>query len=356
MNNIKSYFQNNYYNNKNIKNNIKNNKKKNFFNIIEVANIPIDKYKTDKLYIDFINSYFIPQNIQKEIREVSEIEKTRIIMGDYMVNIMIYKNAEYKKMDNRYVYETILGTLGKFLNKVIDMGMRRELNMTFFFSNMEKKIGNETKILSPNEINSGFTSFPNNSFGNLYVYRKEEWEKVYIHELIHTLYIDDKFIKNEILNDKIGGKLCFNNREFINSHEAVTDFLAISHYIMGKSRDFKDFKQKMNEQIGFMKNQVLKIFNFYNISNINQISKTENKCEKFFNQKTSVFSYYYLKYLLFANFEKSWELLNRNKLDINQWNNYVINLMDNSVDFINAELEKSKYNKYDNNLRMTKIF
>jgi hypothetical protein len=326
------------------------------FNILNVSNIPINKYKTNELYIDFINSYFIPKNIRTELGEVCEIEKTIVSVGDYMVNIMIYKNGEYERMDRRNVYGTILGILGNFLSKVNNsVGRRRELNMTFFFSNMLKRIGNTTEILSPNEINSGFTSFPSNSFGNLYVYRKEEWEKVYIHELIHMLYIDDKFINNEILNEKIGGKLCFNDGEFINSHEAVTDFLAITYYIMNKSRDFDDFKEKLKEQIAFMKNQVLKIFNFYNISNINQISKINNKCGKVFNQKTSVFSYYYLKYLLFINFEKSWELLNRKDLDLKEWNNYVINLMDNTVDFINIELKKSKNMKYDDNLRMTKM-
>jgi hypothetical protein len=270
---------------------------------------------------------------------------------DFIINIYIYKNEEYDIMDKMGIYREIIEILNNLLQKAKG-NYKKELYLTFFFSNIPKEFNNKTKILSPNEINSGFTSFPYNSYGNLYVYRKEEWDKVFIHELIHTLKIDENLINNYELNEKLNDKICFNDIEYINSHEAGTDFLAITYYIIKNSKNMNDFEKKMNEQIEFMKNQVMKIFNFYNIYNINDILKNDNKCKRIFEQKTSVFSYFYLKYLLFNNFYNTWDLLENNNLNMNEWNNYIFYIMNNNQDFLNIKNINNINNK---SLRMTKL-
>lgn len=333
---------------KSFKNNIPN------FNIISYNNIPINNFKNNELYIDFIQSYFIPSKIRSQIKKIKVIEYTKMYIKEFIINIYIYKNREYEKMDKICIYREIVEILNNLLKKA-NGNYKKELYLTFFFSNITKEFNNKTKILSPDEINSGFTSFPYNSFGNLYVYRKEEWNKVFIHELIHTLMIDDKFINNKILNEKLNKKICFNDINFINSHEAVTDYLAITYYLLKNSTNINDFENKMKEQIEFMKNQVMKIFNFYNINNFNEILKNNNKCKKIFEQKTSIFSYFYLKYLLFNNFDKTWSLLENKKLDINEWNNYIENIMNNYQEFIDIKKYININKIYDKSLRMTKL-
>jgi hypothetical protein len=333
---------------KSFKNNIPN------FNIISYNNIPINNFKNNELYIDFIQSYFIPSKIRSQIKKIKVIEYTKMYIKEFIINIYIYKNREYEKMDKICIYREIVEILNNLLKKA-NGNYKKELYLTFFFSNIPKEFNNKTKILSPDEINSGFTSFPYNSFGNLYVYRKEEWNKVFIHELIHTLMIDDKFINNKILNEKLNKKICFNDINFINSHEAVTDYLAITYYLLKNSTNINDFENKMKEQIEFMKNQVMKIFNFYNINNFNEILKNNNKCKKIFEQKTSVFSYFYLKYLLFNNFDKTWDLLENKKLDINEWNIYIENIMNNYQEFIDIKEYVNMNKIYDKSLRMTKL-
>lgn len=330
------------------KNNIPN------FKIINFNNIPINSFKNNELYIDFIQSYFIPSKIRSQIKNTKIIEFCKMNIQDFIINIYIYKNEEYDKMNKKGVYREIIEILNTLLNKS-NGNYKKELFLTFFFSNLLKEINYNKKILSPDEINSGFTSFPHNSFGNLYVYRKEEWNKVFTHELIHTLMIDDKFINNNILNEKLNKKICFNDIDFINSHEAVTDYLAITYYVMKNSKNMEDFMVKLGDQREFMKNQVMKIFNFYNINDFNEILKNDNKCKKYFKQKTSVFSYFYLKYLLFNNFDKTWDLLNNQKLSINDWNNYIFNIIDNNHEFIDIKNNVSLNNINDKSLRMTKL-
>jgi hypothetical protein len=327
------------------KNNIPN------FKLISYNNIHIKNFNNNELYIDFIQSYFIPHKILSQIKKNKVIEYTKINIQDFIINIFIYKNKEYDSMDKMGIYREIIEILNNLLQKAKG-NYKKELYLTFFFSNIQKKFNNKTKILSPNEINSGFTSFPYNSYGNLYVYRKEEWNKVFIHELIHTLKIDEELINNIDLNKKLYEKICFNDKEFINSHEAATDFLAITYYIMKNSTNKNDFQNKIREQIEFMKNQVMKIFKLYNINDFNDILKNNNKCKKTFKQKTSVFSYFYLKYLLFNNFDNTWDLLQNNNLKMNEWNNYIFYIMNNNQEFMNIKNNIVINNK---SLRMTKL-
>jgi hypothetical protein len=328
------------------KNNIPN------FKLISYNNIPINKFINNELYIDFIQSYFIPLKIHTQIKKTKLIEYTKMNIQDFIINIYIYKNKEYDSMDKMDIYREIIEILNNLLQKAKG-NYKKELYLTFFFSNIPKEFKKTTKILSPNEINSGFTSFPYNSYGNLYVYRKEEWDKVFIHELIHTLRIDENLINNNDLNEKLNEKICFNDKEFINSHEAATDFLAITYYIMKNSKNKNDFENNMREQVEFMKIQVMKIFNFYNINNFNDILKNNNKCKKIFEQETSVFSYFYLKYLLFNNFDNTWDLLQNNNLKMNEWNNYIFYIMNNNQEFMN--IKKNIIINNDKSLRMTKL-
>ena len=51
-------------------------------------------------------------------------------------------------------------------------------------------------IVMPKHINGGFTYITNTNTVNIYIYRREEFPKVMIHELMHHSYVDTSYLSN----------------------------------------------------------------------------------------------------------------------------------------------------------------
>ena len=91
-----------------------------------------------------------------------------------------------------------------------------------FFSN---------KIIGTINVNSGYCSMGSDK--EIVIYRKEEWSKVLIHELIHAFELD--FSKNNILSDfakENTKKVFLNINSFVNLFEAFTETITEIIYIL----------------------------------------------------------------------------------------------------------------------------
>tara|TARA_Y100000385_G_C13068523_1_gene627876 strand:+ start:328 stop:1506 length:1179 start_codon:yes stop_codon:yes gene_type:complete len=204
------------------------------------------------------------------------------------------------------------------------------------------KIFPNSEVFSPDCINSGGTIHEGNK-AHIILFRKEESDKVLVHELIHYLKLD--FAMSNVYWGNING---INNRvvsefnvtpshQYINLFEALTDTLAIvfnsmCNCIITKS-DINDYFYTELIYSRTIAGNILKHSGFRNVSDLMDTNKT-NKLK----QSTSVLAYYILKCSLLNNtdivlskycpkFSKYWSLRDINefyqltKKDLNTINN-----------------------------------
>lgn len=217
------------------------------------------------------------------------------------------------------------------------------LNITFFNTPFLRTLNDNTNnVLGAKNVNGGFC-FGCQNVGNIIIYRKEECFKVFTHELIHNMGIDEYFfdfmnlvknkqsneykiyknfiknynISNEVNNNNynIGLQECFVEfwGEFFNN--ALTSFLYANSCILSnninKFKIYKNFFTKII-QFEYIHNyyQVYKILNFNNmnyndliIKNVKNINY-DNIVYNNFREHTHVFSYYILKLFLLIDYER----------------------------------------------------
>ena len=167
------------------------------------------------------------------------------------------------------------------------------------------KIFPNSEIFSPDSINSGGTTHGANET-YIILFRKEESDKVLVHELIHYLKLD--FSMSNVYWRNING---INNRvisefnvspsyQYINLFEALTDTLAIAfnsicNCIITKS-DINDYFYTELIYSRTIAGNVLKHAGFRNISDLMDTSQVNE-----LKQSTSVLAYYILKCSLLNN-------------------------------------------------------
>ena len=224
-----------------------------------------------------------------------------------------------------------------------DICSKDGLNITFFNTPFSRTLNDDVNnVLGAKNVNGGFC-FGCQNVGNIIIYRKEECFKVFTHELIHNMGIDQyffdfmnltknkqsyeyniykNFIKNyniskevNINDNNIGLQECFVEfwGEFFNN--ALTSFLyANSCTLSNNIKQFKIYKNFFTKiiQFEYIHNyyQVYKILNFNNmnyndliiknVKNINYDTIVYNK----FREHTHVFSYYILKLFLLIDYER----------------------------------------------------
>lgn len=161
----------------------------------------------------------------------------------------------------------------------------------YIFPGKEKKKFGSNFILSPKEINSGYTDNK-----RIVIYRNEERNKVLLHELIHFLGID--LSQNDTKLD-ISSYINIDKSVKINLNEAFTEMMAcllnsiICSYLINKKKNKNLFKKCILYELKFSLYQVSKIIIHYGYKNANDFFK-KHKDGKF-DQKTSVFSYFIVK-------------------------------------------------------------
>jgi hypothetical protein len=123
-------------------------------------------------------------------------------VSSYIDNINLFKIIKYKNLKIKLYYNTNDNLDIEFIKRVIKRGsliLKRKLMTIHLIPSPAKKILKEDGIMTSENINSGFTYINRN---DIYIFRKEEFPKVIIHELIHhDLNIHQDIFKEE--NNKL---------------------------------------------------------------------------------------------------------------------------------------------------------
>lgn len=213
-----------------------------------------------------------------------------------------------------------LGKFDKYVNKMITWlkmafsfapaKCSKKLKIYVFLTPLKKSLpNNQLKILSPNNCNSAVT-MSCSPHGEIIVYRKEEFFKVFIHETFHTLGLDFSNMQLKKFNERV--KTLFPIKSDFNLFEAYAEFWAskmnslfTSFYLLDDKNDLKQFLLYSDfcirfEQI-FSLFQMIKILDFMGLKypNLYSNDKVSLGVRRYlFKEKTNVFAYYIIKTLL----------------------------------------------------------
>lgn len=292
---------------------------------------------TKKNYHDIIGSDIIMTNVSYEMSSmlkyisknisisISEKMKSKRVYN-FNLNFrtitlnILFPDTDKNKINN-IVYEDILKKVYIWLNIVVQFAKDKcstHLDIYIIMTDLVKiSPTNGNMILSDFNVNSAFT-MSCRPINDIYVYRKEEWFKVFIHETMHAFGIDfsTSNLKNMTELNKHIKKTFHLHKEDLRLYESYCEFWAetinVLFYVffsdtINNQKDRMSVINKINKHL-FMERkwalfQCAKITNFYEISYID-IFSDDSSIVKIVNsnykeKNTYTFSYYIVKAILF---------------------------------------------------------
>ena len=378
---VKKYTQSiiNYYSQSNI--NIEFNKsywtqinkfykliKKNYTNKLKIninqninQNIPIIHQIKNKV---FSKVTFVSSNIAKTLHKY--IYAHRVYYNNIQILYFSYKNTLSKKTIEELkicIYRT---------NAIKSLSNNHKPVIISIFPTLFKKtinkLSKKIKPLGTKNVNSGLTfySLADDNNGTIIIWRKEEINKVIIHELFHAIYVDLGLILNEHIFDDYM-KINFNLDKFIGVNESYVETIAsifnIIFCTLEQQKSKSIIKNYIEVELFHAITKAAQILNYYNFSSLKDLI---NDSDKKFNQNSNIFSYYILKTLTLYKFDKIMCILAKSKciknhLTLNKSetcsNNYlhiISNLYSNKIDSMIKDIIINR-NFINNSLRMTCI-
>lgn len=232
-------------------------------------------------------------------------QKNTIVINSNEYNIYFFYPTKHNRMKNKtHIYFT--ECLMKiyiwlyFIQPFIRKGCSKKMNVYIWFTNMKKKLQQNDLILDSINANSAFTTSCQTNT-DIYIYRKEEWMKVFIHETFHSLGLDFSHMHLDNYENKIKQLFPVNTSKGIRLYESYSECWAELFTIMlnsffestNKSEYKITCRQLYYNEIQFTTFQLIKILNHYNT---NYEEFIENK--KVISENTSIVSYYIIKYVL----------------------------------------------------------
>jgi hypothetical protein len=280
----------------------------------------VNKHLRSSKYIDSELINFILTNTNCKIVTYKNIIKGKT----YIFDFIIY-NDELSIKNLDLIVEKMLLVL-QLIIAISNNESRNGQHVTFFLTPFQKKLNSNTNVLGAKNVNSGFT-YPYLKTGVTFIYRKEEFFKVFIHESIHYYGID-KALHKDFSND---AKYNINYNKFINSfnirpqdianigiNEALTEYWTFIIYLIAQS--YKKSITLANFIYEFENSYKLEllhiIFQVVKILNYNKLTYSEflTKYSKQYKETSHIFSYYIVKTLLVYNHS---DLLKSAIFDIN---------------------------------------
>ena len=226
----------------------------------------------------------------------------------YNINFIVYTNS----LTSTYLNYLDMCALNIF--SIIDFleTYRQEyckidvLDIYIFLTDFKKTLPKESSIIGPENVNTGFTS-PCKNTTRIIIYRKEEFMKVTIHELVHALGLDMPNTLYEKYTNSLDKFFGIESTYIFN--ETYTEVWAliinVLYFVAINNDDSTDrevikkqIQDLLNIEIQFSSLQVAKILNYMDIS-LSQLK--HHKKNKNFKEETNVFCYYIIKYVLIYN-------------------------------------------------------
>ncbi len=301
------------------------------YNDIEVTSKYVDYLnKKDKLQFDFkeiINFNQLPKQellsskftdkkcydfIKNKIQGLF-ILSTNIQGVDITIYYGIFNKNDFNKLKKIKKYLVFALKLIRFCNLYKKNNKVKNIDIFLYLTPIKKELPKlNIDILSQENCNSAVT-FACAKYGELLIYREEEWKKTLIHELFHSFCLDFSLDNNNFIKEKIKDifpinsdflisesysefwatilNSCFCAFSFLTKDEGLDDFILYAEFCIYIEKMFSLF-------------QCIKILDFMNLKYDHLWLKdkiSESYRNILYKENTNVFSYYILKLVLLNN-------------------------------------------------------
>jgi hypothetical protein len=239
----------------------------------------------------------LPENIRQHINETTyTLYSIQFKIKGNIINIKLYAN---QININKYIY---------FIQLILNMCINEstqpnaQYHITFYLTPFEKN--EPSTSIDPEHVNSGFT-IPKS--GEIVIFRKEEWFKVFIHECFYLFCLD--FNEVNIDFKKIFSVLFFIKSDFL-FFESLIEFwartinIAVVSFFTKKNISYEEFETLMEINIS-----IEKIFSIIQMNHV--LSCVHTSYDEIitkptdYTETTNAFCYYVLPAILFSHYEQT---------------------------------------------------
>jgi hypothetical protein len=298
----------------------------------KISNV-IKEHLSKSIYIDSSIITYISNNLNNcKIISYENIIHNKKFVLDFIVYDKININNLDNIVKNMLIFLQILIKISENSNNEINECSKDGISITFFLTPFLKKLNiskteSEAKeILGAKNVNSGFNYTCLNS-GLIFIYRKEDFFKVFVHESVHGYGIDRalhfNFAKNEHYK-KFINFFAFANKPItdVGINESVTEFwtsllyLCINSYQDSKnlSSFIYNFERLYKFELVHALYQISKILHYNNLTYNSFINNSNSN----YRENSHIFSYFIVKTMMLLNHE---HMLNSQLFDLNDLNN-----------------------------------
>ena len=314
-------------------------------NNIDIHNLNIHGGNRKSVFrnFSFLNdsSIFLSDKIQKRLkREIKTLHHFKIKIGNIVYNINMFLLTE--KKDLRKVREKVVRLLYLLSNFIMNKKVK-SLDINLIFSDFKKRLPVSKKdVLDSFHINTGLT-WACKEEGEILIYRDEEWYKVLIHELFHSLCLDFSSLKIDYTIKTKIREMFYIEDSLFSITETYCEFWAnIIHtmiVVFTLTENFQEFVDHFEMfhtlEKYFSIFQTIKVLNHmkldYNIIT-SRLKVNKEISSKNFKEKTNVFGYFILKLVWLYHLNEMLEYFSKtnknNILDSNKSYGYVMSLLD----------------------------
>jgi len=262
--------------------------------------------KLDKELSDFANTSWV--DTKSVVEEIKKLDEGYLYKWESIIDsndkptlnyIIIKSNKSTKNLMHKKI--KLLIYIIEYL-KYKNQHINKPVTIFLVLTDLKKIFPENNQNMGVKNANTGYTD-PNKNI--IYIWRKEELEKVIFHEIVHYLEMDNRYYHIDNITNIIGPH---------NYFEAITDFWGILYHLIFSSILSKTSVQLLlNIELGFIKNQAMYLNKYLKLGN------WKNNINTTIKQSTPAFSYYILKFMIF-------EYLINNDL-INNYTNLITNIL-----------------------------
>ena len=293
----------------------------NFVELLDEKNLlKIDTKQIKSLHelpkSELMDSQFMPGSIKDDILyNILGFMKLSTVISGIKINIYygIFKKSDFNKLSKLKTKLKDALRYVKFCCSNATLKSIKTLDIYLYLTTAEKKVPkNQVLVLGSNNCNSAVT-YACATNGKLMIYREEEWKKVLVHELFHSLCLDFSSVKYEDLKKKM--KKLFDVKSDFEISECYTEFWAtivnscfISFDLLDDVNDidnfllFTDFCIQLERIFAIF--QMVKVLHFMGLryENLYKVDAVSTSFRKvLYKEDTNVLSYYILKTILLFN-------------------------------------------------------
>ena len=248
---------------------------------------------TNGKYIGIDNlSQYIKANTVGYIRVTVKLSNREVVIYFALFNKEdLSLNFEY--------YVHIMVSYIIFCNE-INNKCSRKLTVYLYLTPFKKQLNKSDTIIGVRNVNSGVTySCKDNN--EICIYRKEEFLKVFFHELIHSMGLDSDRFTDPLFVKQMNETFSISTTN--NYFEAMTEFLGVNYYLMfvsfylsdTKEESFKLARTFLDNEVYFSMYQMNKVLSHNGLS---YVDLAKNVNTDLYREDSNVFAYYVLKTIM----------------------------------------------------------